>query len=77
MSDTSLTYADDLPLSQQDEGAIASAVKCAVKDYEQSLGKWIEEAEEAYRFVAGDQWSEEDLATLREQQPSCSTVSRR
>ena len=68
MSDTSLTYADDLPLSQQDEGAIASAVKCAVKDYEQSLGKWIEEAEEAYRFVAGDQWSEEDLATLREQQ---------
>lgn len=46
-----------------DEGIIAR-VKKARRDADAHLGRWREEAREAFGFVSGDQWSEDDKAGL-------------
>jgi hypothetical protein len=50
-----------------DEDALYPILKGWVKEGQQHLSKWREEAKEAFGFVAGDQWSDEDKARLTEQ----------
>ena len=49
-----------------DESVIDAAfVGAQVKDWESVYGDWKTEAIEAYDFVAGEQWAEEDLDAMR------------
>jgi hypothetical protein len=50
-----------------DEDALYEILKGWVKEGQQHLSKWREEAKEAFGFVAGDQWSDEDKSRLTEQ----------
>lgn len=49
-----------------DDAALIARIKRCKKDGDQHLGEWRKEAQEAYDFVAGEQWSETDKAKLQE-----------
>lgn len=55
----------DRPLSQADDEEVVLCVQQWQADGKNASSGWREEARECYRFVAGDQWSEEDRATLK------------
>ena len=60
------TGAPEFP-SEMEPSALAAYVANEVRLDWEAASEWRTEAREAYDFVAGRQWSEEDEATLREQ----------
>lgn len=49
-----------------DDDDVVARVKKARRDAETHLSKWREEAKEAFGFVAGDQWTEDEKAAFME-----------
>lgn len=64
MSDTTTT-AGEYP-SEMEPSALASWIASEVQKDWEAQANWREEARQAYEFVAGDQWSAEERATLAE-----------
>src|SRR5690242_12711616 len=55
---------------KEDDGSGDKLAREAWRNWKASrthLTEWRKEAEENYDFVAGNQWTQEDLATLQEQ----------
>lgn len=59
-----------------DHGSFFLKAKKWFRDDAQSSADWRKEAEECYRFFAGDQWDEEAKQKLREQLRPCITFNR-
>ncbi len=53
--------------TREDDDDVVARVKKARRDAETHLSKWREEAREAFGFVSGDQWTEDERAMLAEQ----------
>lgn len=68
MSETAIID-DDQPPSKQDESSRVAWIKGEIKRSRDDKGRaaWVKKAEDAYAFTAGDQWSEEDMAILKDQ----------
>lgn len=66
ISDDDLDIEQDEPRRTDDDDDIVARVKKARKDADTHLSKWREEAKEAFGFVSGDQWSEDEKAALLE-----------
>jgi hypothetical protein len=77
MSDTSAPDPiADVPPSEMEPSDLAAYVRREVRlDWEAS-GEWREEAKDAYDFVAGRQWAEEDIAKLNEEKRPAITFNR-
>ncbi len=53
--------------TRDDDDDVVARVKKARRDAETHLSRWREEAKEAFGFVSGDQWTEDERAMLAEQ----------
>lgn len=68
VSDDTQAYSDDLPPSRQEASDRVSWIRAEIKRSRDDKGRadWLKEAELCWAFVAGDQWSAEDKAILRD-----------
>lgn len=64
------------PEQEDDEPSFLQEVRSRFREAHDHASKWREEARENYRFYAGHQWSDDDLAKLQEQQRPAITFNR-
>lgn len=64
------------PLSELPDDELAARIQAEAEQDDQFLGEWRQEARDAFDFVAGHQWSAEDLKILEEQQRPAVTFNR-
>lgn len=66
---------DEFPSEMEDDDLASWISSQRQKDWT-AMGEWREEARTAYDFVAGRQWSDDDMATLKEQGRPAVTFNR-
>ena len=67
---------DDAPISARDDTWLAQHIRDCLREFDTGSRAWAAEAREAYDFVAGHQWSDEDLEKLTEQNRPAITFNR-
>ena len=66
-SGTTPEYDDSKALSELDDASLLVRIKRMYRRAQEGSSYWRQEAREDYAFVAGDQWSPEDIALLKSQ----------